>query len=938
LQQNFLISSIIHPFMSFSISDIFHGPNGGWVLDLYEQYQRDPNSVDAKTRAFFVANGLSVGSNEKTNPSDATPNQAGAQHLPNIELALAVTRFVQSIRSYGYLLAELDPLGRMKVGDPELDPKFHGFEESDLFNLPANLVDSPAAQGANNAAQAIQNLRKVYEGSIGHDWGHIRNPEQRDWLRAAAESRRFHPDNLPTNRLELLKRLTQVEVFESFLNRMFPGKTRFSIEGLDTMIVILDEVIQNSVKTEISDVLIGMAHRGRLNVLAHTLNKSYRQILSEFKDYVEERFRELYQGWQGDVKYHKGAARQIEGNKLRITLVPNPSHLEHVNPVVTGMARAAGTKANQPGKALFDRQSTLPIIIHGDAAFTGQGIVAETLNMSGLRGYRTGGTLHIIANNQIGFTTDTSASRSTRHASDIAKGYGIPVLHVNADDPEACLEVARIAHAYMNEFEADFLINLIGYRRYGHNEGDEPRFTQPRMYQIIETMPTVREKYAKKLQQMGLISAENAKKLVNDKLQVLNNEWELVKNFEPEVPQFLRPEPGSAKRVETAVPAHTLQALNQSLLQVPDGFTIHPRLQRILDKRAVALDHLDDKNIDWGTAEALAFASIIADGTPCRLTGEDVWRGTFSHRHAVLRDINNGAEYIPLHNIPQAQASFEIRNSPLSENATVGFEIGYCLQAPDRLVIWEAQYGDFVTGAQVVIDEFLVSGRDKWGMLPSLVMLLPHGHEGGGPDHSTGRPERFLQMAADLNLRLANPTTPAQLFHLLRRQAKLLQTDPLPLIVLSPKLLLRHPLAVSSLRELAEGRWNPVLNDEIAQPKQVTRLLLCSGKVFVELMGSEERAKHPETAIVRLEQLYPVPTTELSKIFEAYPHLKQVFWVQEEPRNMGAWEFLRDTLQQLAGEIPVEYIGRPVQSSPSEGGAAWHKRNQERIIHSAFND
>jgi len=799
-------------------------------------------------------------------------------------------------------------------------------------------VDSPAAQGANNAAQALQNLRKVYEGSIGHDWGHIRNPKQRDWLRAAAESRRFHPDNLPTQRLELLERLTQVEVFETFLNRMFPGKTRFSIEGLDTMIVILDEVIQNSVRTEISDVLIGMAHRGRLNVLAHTLNKSYRQILSEFKDYVEERFRELYQGWQGDVKYHKGAERKIDGDNLRVTLVPNPSHLEHVNPVVTGMARAAGTKANQPGKALFDRQSTLPIIIHGDAAFTGQGIVAETLNMSGLRGYRTGGTLHIIANNQIGFTTDPASSRSTRHASDIAKGYGIPVLHVNADDPEACIEVARIAHAYMTEFEADFLINLIGYRRYGHNEGDEPRFTQPRMYQIIETMPTVREKYAKKLQQMGLISAESAKKLVNDQFQVLNSEWELVKNFEPEVPQFLRPEPGSAKRVETAVPAHTLQALNRELLHLPDGFTLHPRLQRILDKRAVALDHLDDKNIDWGTAEALAFASIIADGTPCRLTGEDVWRGTFSHRHAVLRDINNGDEFIPLHNIPQAQASFEIRNSPLSENATVGFEIGYSLQAPDRLVMWEAQYGDFVTGAQVVIDEFLVSGRDKWGMLPSLVMLLPHGHEGGGPDHSTGRPERFLQMAADFNLRLANPTTPAQLFHLLRRQAKLLQTDPLPLIVLSPKLLLRHPLAVSSLRELAEGRWNPVLNDEFAQAKQVTRLLLCSGKVFVELIGSEERAKHPETAIVRLEQLYPVPTAELKKVFEGYPHLKNVFWVQEEPQNMGAWEFLRETLQELAGKIPVTYVGRPNQSSPSEGGAAWHKRNQERIINSAFND
>ncbi|HNS40639.1 MAG TPA: thiamine pyrophosphate-dependent enzyme, partial [Promineifilum sp.] len=558
----------------------------------------------------------------------------------------------------------------------------------------------------------------------------------------------------------------------------------------------------------------------------------------EFRDTVgEEHSAREYLGWTGDVKYHAGAIRSMnEGSPvdLVVTMAPNPSHLEYVNPVIMGMARAAGTRTNESGRPVFDPHVILPVLIHGDAAFPGQGIVAETLNLQRLRGYRIGGTIHVIANNQIGFTTSQWEGRSTLYASDLAKGFKNPIVHVNADDPEACVEVARLAFAYRERFQTDFVIDLVGYRRYGHNEGDEPRFTQPQMYAHIDEHPTVRKLWVSTLEKRGIIGPGRGEQLLEEQLDILNNIYQGLPN-EPAAtsePQLPPPPGGAARHAKTAVPSELLVELNNALLARPNGFAINKRLARILDRRQDIFADPNEATVDWATAEMLAMATILVDGTPIRLTGEDVERGTFSQRQAVLRDENTGAVYIPLQNIPQARAAFEIRNSPLSEAATIGFEYGYTVQSPERLVIWEAQYGDFANTAQAIIDEFVVSGNAKWEQTSSLVLLLPHGHEGAGPDHSTGRLERFLQLAAEMNIRIANATTAAQYFHLLRRQAALLEVDPLPLIVLTPKSLLRNPKVYSSLHELAEGSWQPAIDDAQAAKDRaaVRRIILCSGK------------------------------------------------------------------------------------------------------------
>jgi 2-oxoglutarate dehydrogenase E1 component len=747
------------------------------------------------------------------------------------------------------------------------------------------------------------------------------------------------------NEISILERLTQVEVFEHFLNRTFPGKTRFSVEGLDIMVPMLDEIVGAAVEQQIHWVLLGMAHRGRLNMLAHVLNKPYPQMLAEFKDPVSSHTFTThdYLGYTGDVKYHAGANRCVPGEDapdVEITMAPNPSHLEHVNPVVEGMARAAGTYVDERGAPRFDHIVSLPVLIHGDAAFLGQGIVAETLNFSRLDGYRTGGTIHIIANNQLGFTTDPHDVRSTLYASDLAKGFKIPIVHVNADDPVACLEAARLASAYRERFQKDFLIDLIGYRRYGHNEGDEPRFTQPKLYQRIDKHPTVRQLWATKLVAEGVVEEAHPQHLYDAEMNELQAIYDsLVPEEEILEPDLTPPPPGAARKVDTKVDADSLRELNRSLLAFPEGFNVHPRLQRILGRRHDALDNSAEPTIDWSLAEHLALASILADGIAVRLTGEDVERGTFSHRHAVLNDAETGEQFVPLQSIAQAKAAFEIHNSPLSEVATIGFEYGYNIQAPERLVIWEAQYGDFINVAQAVIDEFVVSGRAKWGQTPSLVLLLPHAYEGAGPDHSSGRLERFLQLAAETNMRIAYPTTAAQYFHLLRRQALLLKTDPLPLVVMTPKSLLRQRLTASSLNELAEGRWQAVIDDTESTHRtgEITRLLLCSGKVYTDLVSSAHRAEHPEIAIIRIEQLYPLPEEELAAILDGYPNIANVVWLQEEPENMGAWEFVRPRLLELLAErCPLHYVGRPRRASPAEGSTAWHNVNQAAIIAQAF--
>jgi 2-oxoglutarate dehydrogenase E1 component len=911
----------------------FAGVNAGYVLELYERFRQNPESVDPETRATF----------RQWSPAelDASVGEPVSAHTAaDVHAVVAATILADSIRRYGHLAAQLDPLGSAPIGDPSLSPTTYGITDEDLRRLPASLVGGPVAETSSTALEAIERLRRVYCSSTGFDYAHIFVPEERDWLRHAAESGRFLPPLDPASTEALLDRITQVEVFERFLQRTFPGKTRFSIEGLDILLPVLDEIISGAADTGARHAVIGMAHRGRLNVLAHILEKPYAQILAEFKDPVlAERLR-IDLGWTGDVKYHAGARTSSPRGHTFVTMPPNPSHLEAVNPVVAGMARAAGTFADEPGPGRFSSAVTLPVLIHGDAAFPGQGIVAETLNLSRLDGYDTGGTIHIIANNQLGFTATPDESYSTSYASGLARGFKIPIVHVNADDPAACLEAARLAWEYRARFQRDFLIDLIGYRRHGHNEGDEPAFTQPLMYRKIATHPTVRELFARTLIAQGTQTPESVEGLVKKHFTVLEQAYVSLKpeeDLEPPVPEPAPP--GAAARAETAVPLERLRQINEGLQAAPSRFVFHKKLERARERRKSLLDNPNERTIDWSAAEELALASILADGVPVRLTGEDVERGTFSQRHAVFHDAQTGARFIPLQTFPQANAAFEIHNSPLSEAGAVGFEFGYNIQEPDRLVIWEAQYGDFINGAQVIIDQFVTSGRAKWALQPSLVFLLPHGHEGQGPEHSSARPERFLQAAADVNMRVANCTTAAQYFHLLRRQAALLRRDPLPLVVLTPKSLLRHPLVASTPRELAEGRFRSVLDDQEARQRasSVRRLVLCSGKVYVDLISSDRRQSSHQVAICRVEQVAPFPRVALREVMDGYPSLEEVVWLQEEPENMGAWDWVRGQLEETIEDLcSLRFLGRLRSASPSEGSGAWHQKNQKKLVDEAF--
>ena len=909
----------------------FTGLNRGYVLELYEKYRRDPASVDADTRALFE---------QWIPPAEETAAPRSADI--SVHKAIAAVNLAQSIRRYGHLAAQLDPLGVPPPGDPSLESATHGLTNEQLRALPASLVTSALCDEASNMEEVVEAFRRVYCSTTGYDISHVFVPEERDWLRQAIECGRFRAPADPIDPIALLDRLTQVEAFERFLHRTFPGKTRFSIEGLDMLVPVLDEIIGDAAEGGISHILIGMAHRGRLNVMAHVLNKPYAQILAEFKDPILGKTFAEDMSWTGDVKYHAGARRAMQGGATMdvvVSMPPNPSHLEAVDPVVVGMARAAGTSVDQPGPPKFDPAVSLPILIHGDAAFPGQGVVAETLNLSRLEGYNTGGTIHIIVNNQLGFTTDARDEYSTSYASGLARGFKIPIVHVNADDPEACVAAARLAIAYRHRFKRDFLIDLIGYRRYGHNEGDEPAFTQPRMYQTINRHPTVRELWARTLVERGAMAQGAAEDMARRFMENLQQTMDGLKPEQDYIePQPIEPPAGAAANTETAVPLDRLRELNAALVRLPDNFTIHRKLERVREKRPSIFDKEDERTVDWSAAEELALASILADGTSIRFTGEDVERGTFSHRHAVYHDAETGATHVPLQRLPQARAAFEICNSPLTENALIGFEFGYNIQEPTRLVIWEAQYGDFINGAQTMIDEFLVSGRGKWGLRPSLVLLLPHAHEGQGPDHASARPERFLQLAADINMRIVNCTTAAQYFHLLRRQTALLTIDPLPLIVLTPKSLLRHPMVASQPRELAEGRFRLVITDAEAmtRAKDIRRVLVCSGKVYTDLMASQHRAARPEVAICRLEQLYPVPMRDVRAMFDGFPNAEEVVWVQEEPENMGAWDFIRPHLTELAGNRPVRRVARPRSASPAEGSAARHATNQQALVDKAF--
>jgi 2-oxoglutarate dehydrogenase E1 component len=928
----------------------FFGPNAGYVLELYDSYLADPSSVDDESRAFFATlNPADVA--VATAASTRTTTAAAAPAQLDVNRIVGAAALAQAIREYGHLAAAIDPLGKPLPGAPELDPAFHGISEADLATLPASVVGGPSAGGVATAAEAMARLRATYMGAAGFDFDHIQVAKERLWLTHAVESRAFSTPLEAGAKKALLRRLTQVEAFERFIHQTYLGAKRFSIEGNDVLVPILDEVVHSAASSGTREIVIGMAHRGRLNVMTHVLGKPYAAIIAAFEGKKKQQAtgaskhlsgNDFADDSTGDVKYHLGARllRGAQGMTVEVPLVlaPNPSHLEAVNPVVEGMVRASQDVTDRAGAPSLDPHASVAIALHGDAAFPGQGVVAETLNLADLRGYTTGGTIHIIVNNQIGFTTDPDDSRSTLYASDLAKGFEIPIVHVNADDPEACLMATRMAMAYREEFGKDFLIDLVGYRRWGHNEGDEPLFTQPQLYELISKHPTVRQRWADRLAAEGVIAPDEAAGLLKETMDNLAGVRRSVTDGTAKVDE--EPVVASPRReVETAVPLEQLKRYHDAIHKLPEGFTLSPKLARQWDRRASILDAPDGK-LDWAHAETLAYAAIIADGIPIRLTGQDAERGTFSQRHLVLHDPKTNGTYAPLQSLPDAKASFAVYNSPLSENACLGFEYGYSVHAPGRLVLWEGQFGDFSNGAQIIIDQFLVAARSKWRQEPALVMLLPHGYEGQGPEHSSARLERFLQLAALDNIRVANCTTAAQYFHLLRRQAALLSLDPRPLILMTPKSLLRNAAASSSIEELANGTFMPVIDDPLAAGREaeITRLVLCSGKVAVDLDASPLRKETPGVAVVRVEQLAPFQNSAIRATLANYPNLVDLVWLQEEPRNMGAWNYMDGRLRELVKDrgLDVRYIGRIERSSPAEGALDLHLEEQQRVVEEAF--
>lgn len=928
------------------LKDLFVGPNAGYLVEAYELYQHDPSSVDAATREVLEQVGSAAIEALTQAAVPAAPSGGvGAEPGLPIEKIVKAVQLARNIREFGHLQASFDPLGvspRRVVDDPEV----MGITDQELRQMSSAVVWPNRLRVAANAFEAINLLGQFYSGPLGYDFSHVHNVEERDWLRQRVEVPESEPPLMAVEKRQVLQRLTDAEAFERFLHTSFPGQKRFSIEGTDTLVPMLDSLIAAEVEEGAHEVVIGMAHRGRLNVLAHVLGKPYNKIFAEFhtsvnKDLVpSEGSMGINAGWTGDVKYHLGGRKLVRNGELagvRITLANNPSHLEFVNPVIQGQTRAAQEDVEAPGSPRQNVGRALAIAIHGDAAFPGEGVVAESLNLSRLKGYQVGGTVHIIVNNGLGFTTEAEDGRSTLYASDLAKGYEIPVVHVNADDPEACLRATRLAFLYRKTFHKDFLIDLVGYRRWGHNEGDEPLYTQPMLYQKIAEHPTVRALYAQQLIQAGFIAREDADRMMADaqaKLQQAKDEMgQPHEESEPEVSTWSDALVGLAE--PTDVDIAVLKQLAQEIHHVPKEFKPNPKLARQLKRR---LDNIEETGgVDWGLGEQLAFASILRDGTPIRLTGQDSERGTFSHRHAVLHDANSGATYTPLQHIPSAKASFAIYNSPLSESSVLGFEYGYSVESPRVLTMWEAQFGDFANAGQVIIDQFIAAARSKWKEQSGLVLLLPHGYEGQGPEHSSARLERYLQLAGDNNLRVVNCTSAAQYFHLLRQQANLVHCDPRPLVVLTPKSLLRHPMAASSLSDLAEGQFRPVIDDHLVGADDVQRVVLASGKVIVDVLQSLQEEPTNKVTLARVEQLYPFPTAEIANIVAGYPRIEEVVWLQEEPQNMGAWRYVQSRLAgELPGTIVLRYAGRPERAAAAEGFPEMHNEEQARIVREAL--
>jgi 2-oxoglutarate dehydrogenase E1 component len=935
------------------------GLNAGFARDLLEDYLENPEAVPTEWRQLFesgrsdvvathpglarlletVGNGhpqTEAPAAAQTGPAPAEPAPAAEPPDELLGAVAAAMALVKAHRMHGHLAARLDPLGSEPPGDPALEPErlIPKLTPELQARIPAGVLRLYVP--GETLAEALPRLSETYSGTVAYEIEHIAEHEKRVWLRQAIEAGTYRTPLTAEEKKDLLAALSRVEAFEQYLRRAFLGQKQFSIEGLDVMVPMLDEAIELAAENGAHEVVIGMAHRGRLNVLAHTLGLGYDSILREFEgEKTIDAVVATDEGGTGDVKYHLGAegTRSTPTGEITVTLAANPSHLEAVDPVVEGRARAEQSdRSTRYG--MHDPSVALPVLIHGDASFPGQGGVAETLNLSALEGYSTGGTLHVIANNQVGFTTDPSEGRSTRYSSDLAKGFDVPIIHVNADDPEAAISSIRLALAFRRRFESDVVVDLVGYRRHGHNEQDEAAYTQPLMAQQVAEHSTVRQQFAQRLIDEGVLTQEAADELVRTVTSELKQAHEALKATfgAPSAAEGTIPY-STGGEVVTAVAADVLRNLNSELLRVPEHFTTHPKLKTQLERR---LQTIEEGGIDWGQAEALAFGSLLVEGIPIRLTGQDTERGTFSHRHAVLHDVQTGETFTPLQNLAEQSASFEIYNSPLSEYACLGFEYGYSVAAPEALVLWEAQFGDFVNGAQIVIDQFIVAGLSKWRETTRLTLLLPHGYEGNGPEHSSARLERFLQLAAQENIRVANPSTSAQHFHLLRRQA--LDAAGRPLVVMTPKGLLRLKQASSTLADLAAGSFHQVIEDPGAKHEAVTRLILCSGKVYYDIVGHEARAAAEEVAVARVEQLYPFPVEPYAQLMSRYPNLREVRWVQEEPQNMGAWRTIRHRLEAplLERGIPLTYGGRPWRASPSEGYPTAHLREQDRIVRAAL--
>ncbi|MDD2048198.1 2-oxoglutarate dehydrogenase E1 component [Pseudomonas putida] len=925
------------------------GGNAAYVEELYELYLHDPNAVPEEWRTYFQK--LPAEGSTATDVSHSTirdhfvllaknqrraqPVSAGSVSSEHEKKQVEVLRLIQAYRMRGHQAAKLDPLGLWQRPAPvDLSINHYGLTNADL-DTTFRAGDLFIGKEEASLREIFDALQQTYCRTIGAEFTHIVDSEQRSWFQQRLESVRGRPAFSADVQSHLLERVTAAEGLEKYLGTKYPGTKRFGLEGGESLIPMLDELIQRSGSYGTKEVVIGMAHRGRLNVLVNTFGKNPRELFDEFEG------KKKVELGSGDVKYHQGFSSNVmtAGGEVHLAMAFNPSHLEIVSPVVEGSVRARQDRRND---TVGDK--VLPISIHGDAAFAGQGVVMETFQMSQTRGFKTGGTVHIVINNQVGFTISNPLdSRSTEYATDVAKMIQAPILHVNGDDPEAVLFVTQLAVDYRMQFKRDVVIDMVCYRRRGHNEADEPNGTQPLMYQQIAKQRTTRELYAEALTKSGSLDAARVQAKVDEYRNALDNGLHVVKSLvkEPNKELFVdwRPYLGHTwtARHDTRFDLKTLQELSAKLLELPEGFVVQRQVSKIYEDRQKM--QAGGLPINWGYAETMAYATLLFEGHPIRMTGQDIGRGTFSHRHAVLHNQKDASTYLPLQNLYAGQPKFDLYDSFLSEEAVLAFEYGYSTTTPNALVIWEAQFGDFANGAQVVVDQFITSGEHKWGRLCGLTMLLPHGYEGQGPEHSSARLERYLQLCAEHNVQVCVPTTPAQIYHLLRRQV----IRPLrkPLIVLTPKSLLRHKLAISTLEELAEGSFQTVIPEiDTLDPKKVTRLVLCSGKVYYDLLEKRRAEGREDIAVVRIEQLYPFPEDDLVEILAPYTNLKDVVWCQEEPMNQGAWyssqHHMRRILTRHNKELVLEYAGRDASAAPACGYASMHAEQQEKLLQDAF--